>query len=421
MLKLLPILFAAVVNITNVNIVEVEGIFSSGHINFLERYFDEVKNDQDNLTVIQYNATDFNLSSINDLEFILSNIYAPKAIWVGPNKTEIDIRILKNFDFVGLSPGTTIKTNENLELISGLCDSNTCRDNEVLIIAEEGIYDNYLVVGTIGAFIENLGRQDISSRIRPISLDFKLSSEQINQIRFVKPSLFERFYIAISNPVFTYLFFALGFALIGLELFAIGPGLMAFIGALLISFSSMTFFEFNLNYFGLLFFLVSFLMFIKVLSRGYFGLLGLFAMFVLHSSAMIMFNNYFIQVNQFLLFGSSVAIGFFYFIVRHFTSKSFHHQVSHTCCCIRVGHFGDHSDYASLAINRNTDAVTVFFHQLPVFFGQTNEVFLSVCGYRYFFTRKQFFYLSRQTNRVLGKKTKQRRTIDLGKVDVTAQ
>ena len=314
MLKLLPILFAAVVNITNVNIVEVEGIFSSGHINFLERYFDEVKNDQDNLTVIQYNATDFNLSSINDLEFILSNIDAPKAIWVGPNKTEIDIRILKNFDFVGLSPGTTIKTNENLELISGLCDSNTCRDNEVLIIAEEGIYDNYLVVGTIGAFIENLGRQDISSRIRPISLDFKLSSEQINQIRFVKPSLFERFYIAISNPVFTYLFFALGFALIGLELFAIGPGLMAFIGALLISFSSMTFFEFNLNYFGLLFFLLSFLMFIKVLSRGYFGLLGLFAMFVLHSSAMIMFNNYFIQVNQFLLFGSSVAIGFFYFI-----------------------------------------------------------------------------------------------------------
>ena len=314
MLKLLPILFAAVVNITNVNIVEVEGIFSSGHINFLERYFYEVKNDQDNLTVIQYNATDFNLSSINDLEFILSNIDAPKAIWVGPNKTEIDIRILKNFDFVGLSPGTTIKTNENLELISGLCDSNTCRDNEVLIIAEEGIYDNYLVVGTIGAFIENLGRQDISSRIRSISLDFKLSSEQINQIRFVKPSLFERFYIAISNPVFTYLFFALGFALIGLELFAIGPGLMAFIGALLISFSSMTFFEFNLNYFGLLFFLVSFLMFIKVLSRGYFGLLGLFAMFVLHSSAMIMFNNYFIQVNQFLLFGSSVAIGFFYFI-----------------------------------------------------------------------------------------------------------
>ena len=296
MLKLLPILFAAVVNITNVNIVEVEGIFSSGHINFLERYFDEVKNDQDNLTVIQYNATDFNLSSINDLEFILSNIDAPKAIWVGPNKTEIDIRILNNFDFVGLSPGTTIKTNENLELISGLCDSNTCRDNEVLIIAEEGIYDNYLVVGTIGAFIENLGRQDISSRIRPISLDFKLSSEQINQIRFVKPSLFERFYIAISNPVFTYLFFALGFALIGLELFAIGPGLMAFIGALLISFSSMTFFEFNLNYFGLLFFLVSFLMFIKVLSRGYFGLLGLFAMFVLHSSAMIMFNNYFIQI-----------------------------------------------------------------------------------------------------------------------------
>ena len=46
------------------------------------------------------------------------------------------------------------------------------------------------------------------------------------EIKFVKPSLYERFYISISNPFFTYLFFALGFALLGLELFAIGPGLM---------------------------------------------------------------------------------------------------------------------------------------------------------------------------------------------------
>mgnify|MGYP003332908883 CR=1 FL=1 len=76
----------------------------------------------------------------------------------------------------------------------------------------------------------------------------------------------ERFYISISNPFFTYLFFALGFALLGLELFAIGPGLMAFIGALLIGFSSITFTEFGLNYYGLILFFISFLIFIKVLK-----------------------------------------------------------------------------------------------------------------------------------------------------------
>ena len=48
----------------------------------------------------------------------------------------------------------------------------------------------------------------------------------------------ERFYISISEPIFTYMFFVLGFALIGLELFAIGPGIMAFIGGLLVIVSS---------------------------------------------------------------------------------------------------------------------------------------------------------------------------------------
>ncbi len=313
MLKLLPILFISVVNIANVNIFEVEGIFSSAHINSLERVLDEVE-EENNLFIIQYNASDVNKNSINDLENILAKIDVPKAIWVGPNKTDIDISILRNFDFIGLSPGTTVTRKEGVETFEGICESNTCTGTDVLIDAEEGIYNGYLVVGSIGAFVEKLGSQDIPSRLRKMSLSFNLSSEEVDQIRFIKPSLFERFYIAISNPVFTYLFFALGFALIGLELFAIGPGLMAFIGALLISFSSMTFDEHNLNYIGLLAFLASFLMFIKILSRGYFGLLGLVALLTLHSSALIMFSNYELKINHFLLIGSSSVIAFFYFI-----------------------------------------------------------------------------------------------------------
>mgnify|MGYP003311002804 CR=1 FL=1 len=161
---------------------------------------------------------------------------------------------------------------------------------------------------------ENKKADIIDTPSPKIEEDTNLSSEEINQIRFIKPSLFERFYIAISNPVFTYLFFALGFALIGLELFAIGPGLMAFNGALLIAFSSMTFHEYNLNYIGLLIFLVSFLMFIKVLSRGFFGPLGVAALIVMHGSSLIMFSDYLLRINHFLLFGSSSIIAFFYFV-----------------------------------------------------------------------------------------------------------
>ena len=191
MLKLLPILFLAVINTANVNIFEIEGIFSSGHINALERYVDENSEKEKNLFVVQYNASDVNVNSIDELQVILSNMEAPKAIWVGPNKREVDLSVLRNFDFVGLSPGTIVTNNKGPGLFETICETNTCSNNDVLVTADEGIYKDYLIVGSIGAFVENLGSQEIPSRIRQISLSFDLSSEEINQIdllnlRFLK-------------------------------------------------------------------------------------------------------------------------------------------------------------------------------------------------------------------------------------------
>ena len=328
MLKLLPILFFAAVNITQISIFEIEGIFSSGHVNAMERYFDENKVDEDDLFIVQYNANDVNQESILKLGEILESVTIPKAIWVGPNKTEINAELLKGFDYVGLSPGsliTNISYNKNENLFNPKqCLINTCTstldqqpsNSSMLVTGEEGIYEGYMIVGSIGAFIEKLGMEDITSNLDNSVkiINFDINSTSIEEIKFIKPSLAERFYISISNPLFTYMFFGLGFALIGLELFAIGPGIMALIGALLISFSSMTFDEFGLNYYGLVIFLISFIMYIKILSRGYFGFLGIGSFLILHSSCLIMFNNYELKINQFLMFGCSVMLAFFYFI-----------------------------------------------------------------------------------------------------------
>ena len=62
MLKLLPILFLAVINTANVNIFEIEGIFSSGHINALERYVDgndTYRRAQHNLSVCYFTIRNF--------------------------------------------------------------------------------------------------------------------------------------------------------------------------------------------------------------------------------------------------------------------------------------------------------------------------------------------------------------------------
>ena len=111
----------------------------------------------------------------------------------------------------------------------------------------------------------------------------------------------ERFYIAISEPIFTYMFFVLGFALIGLELFAIGPGIMAFIGGLLVVISSLPFQEFGINYLGIGIFLVAYMIYLKILSRGYFSGLGVVAFGILVLSSVVMFSDYVIKVNNFLL------------------------------------------------------------------------------------------------------------------------
>ena len=306
MLKLLPILFFAAVNISQISIFEIDGIFSNGHINAIQRYVDENDLRESNLFVIQYNASDKSENSVTELQELLKEIKTPKAIWVGPNETIVDAGLLKSFDYVGLSPGTTI--------------INKLSNNEFESIDQEGIYEGYMVVGSIGAFIENLGSENIISNLTSLEgstpgiVSFDINSDDINEIKFVKPSLYERFYISISNPFFTYLFFALGFALLGLELFAIGPGLMAFIGALLIGFSSMTFTEFGLNYYGLILFLISFVIFIKILARGYFGLLGIAAFSILHISSIVMFMNYQLEINSFLMIFCSAIISFFYFV-----------------------------------------------------------------------------------------------------------
>ena len=305
MLKLLPILFLAVINTTQISIFEIDCIFSNGHINAIQRYINENELKDSSLFVIQYNASDVNENSVNELQEILKSIKTPKAIWVGPNKTTVDSGLLKSFDYVGISPGTTI--------------INKLSNNEFEFTNQEGIYEGYMVVGSIGAFIENLGSEKITSNITSEEgtsgiISFDINSDDINEIKFVKPSLYERFYISISNPFFTYLFFALGFALLGLELFAIGPGLMAFIGALLIGFSSITFTEFGLNYYGLILFVISFMIFIKILARGYFGPLGIAAFSILHISSIVMFSNYQLEINNFLMIFASSIISFFYFV-----------------------------------------------------------------------------------------------------------
>ena len=313
MINIISSVVLLVISISQLNIFEIDGVFSSAHVRSIERHIEETQYTENDLLVIQYSSTKYSEKAVSDFEKLITDKNFVKAMWVGPYSIEIDYAITTGFDILGYVPGTKI-TNVPFtkELQDKFCSLHSCNisKQEITIVDEEGIFNDYLVVGSIGAFLENIN--DSESFSNDVQLSIK--EDTFETINFLKPSLMERFYISISEPIFTYMFFVLGFALIGLELFAIGPGIMAFIGGLLILISSLPFQEFGINYLGIGIFLVAYLIYLKILSRGYFSALGFLAFGILVISSIVMFSDYVINVNKYLLGFISIGLAFFYFI-----------------------------------------------------------------------------------------------------------
>ena len=313
MINIISSVVLLVISISQLNIFEIDGVFSSAHVRSIERHIEETQYTQNDLLVIQYSSTKYSEKAVADFEKLITNKNFVKAMWVGPYSIEIDYAITTGFDILGYVPGTKIiNVPFTKELQDKFCSLHSCdiSKQEITIVDEEGIFNDYLVVGSIGAFLENIN--DSESFSNDVQLSIK--EDTFETINFLKPSLMERFYISISEPIFTYMFFVLGFALIGLELFAIGPGIMAFIGGLLILISSLPFQEFGINYLGIGIFLVAYLIYLKILSRGYFSALGFLAFGILVVSSIVMFSDYVINVNKYLLGFISIGLAFFYFI-----------------------------------------------------------------------------------------------------------
>ena len=313
MINIISSVVLLVISISQLNIFEIDGVFSSAHVRSIERHIEETQYTENDLLVIQYSSTKYSEKAVADFEKLITNKNFVKAMWVGPYSIEIDYAITTGFDILGYVPGTKIiNVPFTKELQDKFCSLHSCNisKQEITIVDEEGIFNDYLVVGSIGAFLENIN--DSESFSNDVQLSIK--EDTFETINFLKPSLMERFYISISEPIFTYMFFVLGFALIGLELFAIGPGIMAFIGGLLILISSLPFQEFGINYLGIGIFLVAYLIYLKILSRGYFSALGFLAFGILVISSIVMFSDYVINVNKYLLGFISIGLAFFYFI-----------------------------------------------------------------------------------------------------------
>ena len=184
MINIISSIALLVISVSQLNIFEIDGVFSSAHVRSIERHIDETQYSQNDLLVIQYSSTKYSEKAVSDFEKLITNQDFVKAMWVGPYSIEIDYAITTGFDILGYVPGTEIiNVPFNKQLEDKFCSLHTCNISEqkITIVKEEGIFDDYLVVGSIGAFLENINDSESFSN------DVQLS---IKDDTFVFSSLF---------------------------------------------------------------------------------------------------------------------------------------------------------------------------------------------------------------------------------------
>ena len=108
MTYLISTLIFAVVGTSQLNIYEIEGIFSNAHLNALEEHIIDQDYDDDDLLILQYSSSEGSSESDLKLNDLLSQYDFPVAIWFGPFEISINFDLLKNFKYIGLSPGIEI-------------------------------------------------------------------------------------------------------------------------------------------------------------------------------------------------------------------------------------------------------------------------------------------------------------------------
>ena len=70
MLKVTSVIFFITVNISQINVFQIDGLFSSAHLDSLENHFVQNTYSQEDLFVIQYSADDHTKGTIDKFNFM---------------------------------------------------------------------------------------------------------------------------------------------------------------------------------------------------------------------------------------------------------------------------------------------------------------------------------------------------------------
>ena len=72
MINIISSVVLLVISISQLNIFEIDGVFSSAHVRSIERHIEETQYTQNDLLVIQYSSTKYSEKAVADFEKLIT-------------------------------------------------------------------------------------------------------------------------------------------------------------------------------------------------------------------------------------------------------------------------------------------------------------------------------------------------------------
>jgi hypothetical protein len=127
MINIISSIALMVISVSQLNIFEIDGVFSSAHVRSIERHIVDTEYAQNDLLVIQYSSTKYSEKAVEDFAELITDKEFIKAMWVGPYSIEIDYDVTAGFDILGFVPGTEIiNVPFTSQLEEKYCSLNSC-------------------------------------------------------------------------------------------------------------------------------------------------------------------------------------------------------------------------------------------------------------------------------------------------------
>lgn len=338
-------------------ILTIEGPISAAYAEYLERGLQTAALRQAEVVIVQLNTPGGSLDIMNRMVEAIRGSRVPVVVYVSPANAmagsagtiitvaahgavmapETTIGAASPISSEGADLDTTAETKAKNMMKAIVRNYAARRGPEAVHLAEETI-DNAIAVTAVEALEAGLidfiatDLDDLLTQLDGFTVKTQEGEYSLETIRSVvapiEPTFIERILVILTNPNILFLLLAIGVQAILIEISSPGGWVAGFIGVICLGLAVYGMGFLSVNWFGLLFLGVAFVLFILDIKAPTHGALTSAGVGSLIAGSLMLFNSPqapdFQRVSIPLVISTSIVIGILFFIVFTFALKAHH-------------------------------------------------------------------------------------------------